>query len=77
MRTDFNSTACFGLSLAPRGNSEIFVAMSIPSTTSPKMVCLLSSQGVGATVMKNWLPFVPGPALAIESFPGLSCLRDA
>ena len=24
------------------------------------MVCLLSSQGVGATVMKNWLPFVPG-----------------
>ena len=45
--TDFSSTACFGLSFAPRGNSEIFVAMSMPSTTSPKMVCLLSSQGVG------------------------------
>ncbi len=36
-----------------------------------KMECLLSSHGVAATVRKNWLPFVPGPALAMESLPAL------
>ena len=37
------------------------------SATSPKIVCLKFSQVVGATVMKNCEPFVPGPALAIAS----------
>ena len=30
------------------------------------------SQGVAVVVMKNWLPFVPGPAFAIASKPGRS-----
>jgi hypothetical protein len=30
---------------------------------------------VTTVVMKNWLPLVLGPALAIESNPGRSCLR--
>ena len=29
---------------------------SIPSTTRPKTVCLLSSHGQGTVVMKNWEP---------------------
>ena len=33
------------------------------------------SQGVGTVVMKNWLPFVPGPALAMDSVKGRSCRR--
>ena len=49
------------------------LSTSFPSTTSPKMVCLPSSQGVGTKVRKNWLPSVPGPALAIESRPPLPC----
>src|SRR5467141_868329 len=65
-----------GRSLESRGALEILSATSWPSTTSPKMVCLLSSQGVAATVIKNWLPFVPGPELAMESFPALECFRD-
>jgi len=40
-----------------------------PSTTSPKMVCLPVSQLVSATVMKNWLPLVFGPELAMASLP--------
>ncbi len=34
------------------------------------MVCLPVSQLVSVTVMKNWLPLVPGPALAMASLPG-------
>jgi hypothetical protein len=41
--------------------------------TSPKIVWLPSSHGVGTCVMKNWLPFVPGPALAMDRRPGASC----
>ena len=33
----------------------------IPFETRPKIVCLPSRNGVGASVMKNWLPFVLGP----------------
>jgi putative transcriptional regulator len=49
--------------------------VSIPSSpaTSPKIVCLPSSHGVSTKVKKNWLPSVPGPALAIDSRPGRSC----
>jgi hypothetical protein len=45
---------------------------SMPSTTSPKMVCFPSSQGVAAWVMKNWDPLVLGPALAMARNPGRS-----
>ena len=43
--------------------------------TLPKTVCLLSSQGVGTVVMKNWLPLVFGPALAMLRVKGRSCLK--
>ena len=36
--------------------------------TSPKTTCFLSRWDVAATVMKNWDPFVPGPALACQKF---------
>ena len=42
----------------------------MPLTTSPNSVCLPSSQGVATNVRKNWLPSVPGPALAIDNMPG-------
>src|SRR6266853_1938103 len=76
IRTLFKVTGVRGRSLASRGVLEILSATSWPSTTSPKMVCLLSSQGVAATVRKNWLPLVPGPLLAMESFPALECFRE-
>ena len=38
--------------------------------TLPKTVCLPSSHGAASVVtMKNWLPLVFGPALAIASAP--------
>ena len=43
--------------------------------TRPNTVCLLSSQGVGTVVMKNWLPFVLGPLLAMETMPRLLCFK--
>src|SRR3546814_883233 len=46
---------------------------SRPSSTLPNTVCLPSSQSVLMWVMKNWLPLVLGPALAIDSTPR-SCL---
>ena len=33
------------------------------------MACLPLSQSQGASVMKNWLPLVLGPELAIERMP--------
>ena len=35
------------------GVLPIFLTTSMPSTTSPNTLCLLSSHGVGASVMKN------------------------
>lgn len=40
-----------------------------PSTTYPKTVCLLSNYGHSERVIKNWLPFVWGPELAIDKIP--------
>lgn len=48
---------------------------SIPFTTLPKTVCLLSNHGVATVVIKNWEPLVFGPALAMETVKGLSCLK--
>ena len=42
------------------------------SFTSPKMVCLRLSQVVGATVIKNCEPLVPGPEFAIARMYGRS-----
>ena len=43
---------------------------SRPSTTFPNTVCFPFNQGQGTKVMKNWEPFVLGPAFAIERRPG-------
>ena len=43
--------------------------------TSPKTTCLLSRCGAGPQVMKNWLPFVFGPAFAMLSKPARVCLK--
>src|ERR1039458_7842708 len=74
--TEFTRTSFTGRSCAPRGTCEIFSTTSYPSVTSPKTLCLLSSQGVAASVMKNWLPLVFGPALAIDRVPALVCFRS-
>jgi len=55
------------------GVAPILFTTSIPSTTSPNTLCLLSSHGVAASVTKNWLPLVFGPELAIERMPGFEC----
>src|SRR3546814_831973 len=60
--TDLMVSPCLTASTASR-----------PSTTLPNTVCLPSSQSVLMWVMKNWLPLVLGPALAIDSTPR-SCL---
>src|SRR5664279_5473906 len=48
--TEFSRTSFTGRSCAARGTSEIFFTTAKPSVTSPKMLCLLSSHGVAATV---------------------------
>ena len=49
---------------------SIASTFSMPSTTSPKTVCLPSSQSAdGVVTMKNCEPFVFGPAFAIASAP--------
>ena len=42
---------------------------SMPSETWPKTTCLPSNHEVLAVHKKNWLPFVLGPALAIDKIP--------
>ena len=51
----------------------IFCTTSMPFTTLPKAEWTPSSQGASLSVMKNWQPFVLGPALAMETMPGPSC----
>lgn len=63
-----------GRSCASVGTSPMCFTMPMPSLTRPKMVCfpishslitvVPSSHGVGASVMKNWQPFVFGPEFA-------------
>ena len=60
------------LPLSDPSDSNFFTT-SMPDFTSPKTTCLPSSQLVTTVVTKNWLPFVPGPALAIDSRPGFVC----
>ena len=53
---------------------EMLIATSMPLVTLPNTVCLLSSQGVGTTVMKNWDPLVLGPALAMLNLRKENCI---
>mmetsp|Transcript_11858 Transcript_11858/g.37837 ORF Transcript_11858/g.37837 Transcript_11858/m.37837 type:complete len:617 (+) Transcript_11858:92-1942(+) len=66
-----------GLSLLSHLTFSMPCTTSAPTTTRPKTVCLLSSHVVGAVVMKNWEPFVFGPAFAIETVKGRSCRSEA
>lgn len=45
---------------------SIFLITSMPSTTVPKTTWRLSNQEVLTVVIKNWEPFVFGPALACK-----------
>lgn len=75
------TTSSLGRSPLPVSPSSIALTTSIPSSTLPNTTCLKlatkpgldlihsvhrpSSHGVCTVVMKNWDPFVSGPALAI------------
>ena len=74
MVTLFITTGSTGLSRASVGVLPIFFTTSRPLVTLPNTVCLPSRCGVGARVMKNWLPLVLGPAFAMLSTPAASCL---
>src|SRR5207244_13100587 len=64
------TTSSCGLSRASRGSSEILSTTSMPSVTRPKTVCFPSSHDAASVLtMKNWLPFVFGPAFAIANAP--------
>jgi len=68
-------TSWYGLSFLSVLTFSICWTTSIPFTTLPNTVCLLSSHGVATVVIKNWEPLVLGPALAMERVKGLSCLK--
>lgn len=55
-----------GLSSSSTFTVSILVHTSMPFVTLPKTVCLLSNHGQGTVVIKNWDPFVPGPAFSVE-----------
>src|SRR6202042_848062 len=76
IESDSSTTSCAGRSLRLVCTWLIRSTTSLPSMTSPKMVCLPLRCGVGTTVMKNCEPFVPGPAFAMASRYGRSNLRS-
>lgn len=57
----------------PLPTASMALTTSLPLLMFPKTVCFPSSHEVWAVVMKNWLPLVSLPALAIERQKG-SCL---
>merc|ERR1719263_2552930 len=65
-----------GLEVAPdpEPHFSILSTTSKPLQTLPKTTCLPSRCGVWPVQMKNWLPLVFGPALAIERHPLPVCL---
>eukprot|EP00001_Collodictyon_triciliatum_P017876 03336_6 len=70
------SAICTGTEVLPDWDPLASIALitSKPSITRPNTTCFPSSQSVLTVQRKNWEPFVLGPALAIESMPGPSCL---
>ena len=64
------TTGSVGMSPGPVWTPSMASTASMPEDTSPNTVCLPSSQPASPMVtMKNWLPLVLGPALAIASAP--------
>ena len=69
--TVFMTTGVTGRSCRPVGTEPIFFTTSRPETTSPNTEWRLSRCGVGPSVMKNWLPFVPRTRVGHRQDPGL------
>merc|ERR1711998_749332 len=61
-------TSCLVAPL-PDPTASIFLTTSYPFVTFPNTQCLPSRNEVSDVQMKNWLPLVSGPALAIERQP--------
>lgn len=68
-------TSFTGLSCASVLTNPICLTTLIPSLTRPKIVCLPSRWGVGASVMKNCDPLVLGPELAMLRIPAPVCFK--
>jgi hypothetical protein len=63
-------TGARGRSMGPVGTSAMAWTTSIPSRTRPKIeYCFGSRCPFGPATMKNWLPLVWGPALAMARVP--------
>ena len=67
--------SCEGLSWPVVGVLPIRWIIFIPLCTLPNIVCFPSSQGVGASVTKNWEPLELGPELAIQRTPAPVCFN--
>mmetsp|Transcript_9058 Transcript_9058/g.29940 ORF Transcript_9058/g.29940 Transcript_9058/m.29940 type:complete len:377 (-) Transcript_9058:1508-2638(-) len=74
--TPLMETAWVGRSSLSVLTASIRVSASKPPTTRPKTVCLPSRCAADLKVMKNWEPFVFGPAFAIETVKGRSCRSE-
>ena len=68
-------TSSKGLSFLSVRTFSSAMTTSEPLVTRPKTVCLPSSRGIAAVVMKNCEPLVLGPQLAIDTVNGRSCLN--
>jgi hypothetical protein len=66
-------TGPFALPLPSTSTASNFSKVSHPSITLPKTVFFPSSDGCGANVRKNWLPFVSLPLFAMLSTPLALC----
>ena len=69
-------TSSIGRSSTPVLTNPILCTTLKPLFTLPNMVCFPSKKGVGARVMKNWLPLVCGPLFAILRTPAPVCFND-
>mmetsp|Transcript_10686 Transcript_10686/g.27413 ORF Transcript_10686/g.27413 Transcript_10686/m.27413 type:complete len:202 (+) Transcript_10686:258-863(+) len=68
---------CIGRPALSTNASLMLSTMSMPSATSPKMVCLPSSESrLLPVVMKNWLAFIFSPAPAMDNSPLRLCLSS-
>ena len=70
--------SCFGLFFLSTSTPSILLNVANPSSpkTCPNTVFLPSRCGALSKQMKNWLPFVPGPLLAILTIPRALCRSD-
>lgn len=65
-------------SCEPGGHSKVaahVMQAGQAQRSAARLGCHTYSQGVATVVMKNWLPFVLGPALAIDRTPGPVCFN--